>query len=150
MWTRVFLTAVFLWAGWINTHYAMNSPEIYLEYGKLTPVPIYKEFISGFFSSHIQFFVISIATCQFLICLGLVLSKNWIKLACIAGALFGFAIAPLGVGSGFPAGVLMAISFIILYRKYEHDYIWKWQQYRLANKLRNRYQKGRNWEDIVS
>jgi len=130
MWTRLFLGGVFSWAGWVNTHYALQSPEIYLEYGKFTPVSIYKEFIAGTFSKHIQWFVLSIAACQFLIFIGLMLNNVWTKLACLAGVLFGFAIAPLGVGSAFPATVLMAISFLILARSYEHDYTWHWKQYR--------------------
>jgi hypothetical protein len=139
IWTRLFLAGVFLWAGSINTYYALHSPEIYLEYAKLTPVSIYKEFISGVFSKHIQIIVVSIAMGQFLICLGLILNKIRTKLACMAGTLFGLTIAPLAVGSGFPATVLMAISFLILCCRYEHDYIWKWKQYRQSNKLTNQY-----------
>ena len=149
-WTRSFMATVFLWAAWVNTHYALQSPEIYLEYGKRTPVSIYKEFIDGTFSHHIQWFVLVIATCQFLIFVGLLLTKIWTKLACLAGALFGLAIAPLGVGSAFPATVLMAISFLILAKNYEHDYVWYWKQYRYKIKLKNQYSKPGNEEDIVN
>jgi hypothetical protein len=67
---------------------------------------------------------------QLLIGVGLMLNNAWTKLACIGGILFGLAIAPLGVGSAFPSTVSMAVGFYILARKYQHDYIWKWNQYK--------------------
>ena len=134
MWTRIFLAGVFLWAAWVNARTALQSPEVYLEYGRLTPVSIYKEFIAGAFSRHIPWFVLSVAASQFLIFIGLLLKNIWTKLACLAGALFGLSIAPLGIGSAFPATILMAVSFLILARNYEHDYIWHWKQYRLKSK----------------
>ena len=127
--TRIFLACFFLWASYFNSSSAIQSPEIYLDYGKLTSVSLYENFIHGFFSRHISQFVLPIAVGQFLIFLGLLLNKTWTKLACIGGILFGLAIAPLGVGSAFPATVSMAIAFFILLRKYEHDFIWKGKQY---------------------
>jgi hypothetical protein len=135
IWTRIFLAGFFLWASYINLSSAIKSPEIYLAYGKLSFVPLYKNFIYGFFSRHINQFILPIAVGQFFIFLGLLLNKKCTKLACIGGIVFGMAIAPLGVGSAFPATVSMAIAFYILLRKYEHDYIWKWKQYRLPGSL---------------
>jgi hypothetical protein len=135
MWARIFLAGFFLWASFFNSTSAIRSPEIYLDYARLNPLPIYSQFIDGFFSQHITVFVFAIAVGQFLIFLGLVLNKTWTKLGCIGGVIFGLAIAPLGVGSAFPATVSMAIAFLILARNYDHDFIWKWKQYHLpANK----------------
>jgi len=131
IWTRIFLAAFFLWASYINSSSAIKSPEIYLDYGRLSDVPVYKNFIYGFFSGHIRQFIIPVAVGQFFIFAGLVLNKIWTKLACMGGIVFGLAIAPLGVGSAFPATVLMAIAFFILLTKYKHDFIWKWRQYRM-------------------
>jgi hypothetical protein len=39
---------------------------------------------------------------------------------------------PLGVGSGFPSTVCMAIAFFILFKKQDHDFIWKLRQYNRA------------------
>ncbi|MDB5279342.1 MAG: hypothetical protein JWR61_4297 [Ferruginibacter sp.] len=58
------------------------------------------------------------------------LNKTFTKLACTVGIIFGLAIAPLGVGSAFPATVSMAIAFYILLKNYQHDFIWKWKQYK--------------------
>jgi hypothetical protein len=67
MWARIFLASLFLRAGWINRNSALKSPGIYLEYAKLTPVVLYKEFINGYFSSHIVQIILLVATFQFLI-----------------------------------------------------------------------------------
>ena len=129
MWTRIFLAAFFLWAGYFNSTSAIRTPEIYLDYAKLNALPAYSDFINGFFSHYITPFVFTIAVGQFLIFLGLLLNKAWTKSACLGGIIFGVAIAPLGVGSAFPATVSMAIAFSILLRRYKHDFIWKWKQY---------------------
>lgn len=132
MWTRMFLAGFFLWAAYINSTLAILSPETYLTYATLNALPIYSRFINGFFAEHITVFVVAIAVGQFLIALGLMLNKRWVQLACIGGIIFGLAIAPLGVGSAFPATVCMAIAFFILLKKYEHEFIWKLKQYKTA------------------
>lgn len=130
MWTRILLAGFFLWASYFNSTTSIKSPEIYLTYAKLDALPFYTEFINGPFSHYITPFVFTIAVGQFLIFLGLILNNRWTQLACVGGVLFGLAIAPLGVGSAFPATVFMAIAFFILLKRYKHDYIWKWQQYK--------------------
>jgi len=129
MYTRVFLAAFFLWASYFNSTSGIRSPEIYLTYARLDALPFYSDFINGFFSYYITPFVLTIAIGQFLLFIGLILNKVWTKIACIGGIIFGLAIAPLGVGSAFPATVSMAVAFYILLKKYEHDYIWHWKQY---------------------
>ena len=135
MWVRIFFAVFFLWACYFNSTSAINSPEIYLTYARLNALPVYSDFINGFFSRHITPIVLVIAFGQFLIALGLILDRTWTKLACIGGIIFGLAIAPLGVGSAFPATVSMAVAFFILLKKYEHDFIWKLQQYKHVTML---------------
>ncbi|MBS1600876.1 MAG: hypothetical protein JST75_21830 [Bacteroidetes bacterium] len=135
IWTRFFLAALFLWASYINTKTAINAPGEYLNYSRLTYMRLYKEFIDGFFSQHIRQIVIPIAVCQFLISVGLQLNKLWTKLACVGGIIFDLAIVPLGVGSAFPATLLVAVAFYILLTRYEHDYIWKLNQYETTRKF---------------
>jgi len=64
-----------------------------------------------------------------MIFIGMLTKNGWFRLACLGGIIFGIAIAPLGIGSAFPATLLMAWAFYILFRKYGHDYIWKPKQY---------------------
>ena len=132
MWTRIFFAGFFLWAAYFNSTTAIQSPEIYLTYATLNALPAYNKFINGFFSEHTTEIVFSIAVGQFLIALGLMLNKIWVKLACVGGIIFGLAIAPLAVGSAFPATVCMAIAFYILLKKNDHDFIWKLKQYKRA------------------
>ncbi|MFI5151844.1 MAG: hypothetical protein ACHQET_00840 [Chitinophagales bacterium] len=124
-WARAFLAAFFLWASLTNLSYAISRPEIYLEYGKLTFLPFYEDFINGYFSQHITQLVSLIAFFQMAIFIGILLNKFWVRLASIGGMIFGMAIAPLGVGSAFPSTVFMAISFLILYFSKDQDFIWK-------------------------
>ena len=130
MLARIFLAGFFLWASYFNSTSALNSPEIYLDYARPDALPAYSNFINGFFSRHITPFVCAIAAGQFLIFAGLVLNKRLTKLACLGGIIFGLAIAPLAVGSAFPSTVSMAIAFYILLKKYDHDFIWNFKQYR--------------------
>jgi hypothetical protein len=130
IWARIFLAIVFLWASYTNFTSAFSNPDIYLEYGELTPLPLYREFIYGFFAHHIKTLVSLAAAGEFFIFVGLILNNGWVKLACIGGFIFGLAISPLGVGSAFPATVLMAMSFWVLFRKDPHLYIWNLRQYR--------------------
>jgi hypothetical protein len=132
MWTRIFFAGFFLWAAYFNSTTAIQSPEIYLTYANLNALPAYSKFINEYFSEHIKMIVSTIAVGQFLIALGLILNKTWVKLACIGGIIFGLAIAPLGVGSGFPSTVFMAVAFFILLKKNDHDFIWKLKQYKTA------------------
>lgn len=123
--TRIFFILLFLWASYTNFSTAYHSPEVYLDYGKLTFLPVYKNFIYGFFSAHIQPFVFTVAACQLIIAVGLMLNKPFVRIACIGGIIFGVAIAPFGVGSAFPSTLFMAAALLILIRKLGHEYIWK-------------------------
>ena len=132
MWTRIFFAGFFLWAAYFNSTTAIQSPKTYLTYATLNALPAYSKFINGFFSAHITVIVLSIAILQFLIALGLILNRTRVRLACFGGIIFGLAIAPLGVGSGFPSTVCMAIAFFILSKKQNHDFVWKLKQYQTA------------------
>ncbi|HUF48452.1 MAG TPA: hypothetical protein VMM93_11600 [Vicinamibacterales bacterium] len=93
---------IFLWASVVNTQTALDEPRVYLEYAALTPSSRYRDFITGWFSQHITAMVVSIAAGQFAIAVLLALPRRW-RLAGVIGAVtFLLAIAPLGVGSGFP------------------------------------------------
>ena len=130
MWARYFFALSFLSASGLNATMALIDPKVYLTYGSIALLPFYQLFIDGFFSKHISEIVLPIAIGQFLIFMGLILNKSWTRVACIGGILFGLGIAPLGVGSAFPATVSMSVAFFILLLKQEHDFIWKTRQYK--------------------
>ena len=122
--SRLMFFIVFAWASWTNWNEAIVAPQFYLDYAGLTFSALYRDFIYGWFSSHITLAVGFIATCQALIAIGMFL-KGWIfKTAAIGAIIFLVAIAPLGVGSAFPCTVILAIAMWLLVRKKEADYIW--------------------------
>ena len=127
---RLFFVVAFLGAGIFNTWTAIKDPVAYLTYADTTPVRFYEEFIRGYFSAHVQEFVIIIAAGQILVGLALVLDKRWTRLGCLGGMIFGVAIAPLGIGSAFPSTIVMSLAFLVLILKSPHDFVWNWSQYR--------------------
>ncbi len=115
---------LFAWASCTNWSTAIHTPQSYIEYADLSFLNIYKRFILGWFSGHILLSVGFIATCQALIAISLLL-KGWIlKAGIIAAIIFLIAIAPLGVGSGFPCTVMMALAMYVLFHKPAPNYLW--------------------------
>ncbi len=126
---RVLFFLLFGWACWMNWTISRRSPDDYLQYADLSLGNWYREFINGWFSKHIPHVVGFIATCQGLIALSMLL-KGWLfKTGCIGGIIFLLAIAPLGVGSGFPCTITFALGLGVLFRKGK-DYL-------LLNKINN-------------
>jgi len=111
---------VFAWASTANTWTALVRPEAYLEYASLTPSALYRQFILGWFSGHVQPVVLTIAAGQLVIA-GLLLARDaryrWLG---AAGAwVFLAAISPLGVGSGFPFSVTFGAALLVSLAKAE-------------------------------
>jgi len=85
---------------------------------------VYKQFMQGWFSSHVQLFVFLIATCQGLIAITL-LTKGWLyKAGCLGAVFFLLAIMPFGFGSAFPSSFFAAIAMAILFHN-QHTWLWK-------------------------
>jgi hypothetical protein len=120
---RIALTVIFAWACWVNWHTALQSPEDYLRYADLALLHVYKSFILGWFSGNVTWVVASIATCQGLIAIAFLLRGWMFKAGAFGAILFLLAIMPLGVGSGFPCTLVLAIAIaMLIYRN--HDYVW--------------------------
>ena len=127
-WPRVAKCSFFLlfgWACWINWKTILQTPEVYLEYADLAWSGRYSNFINGWFASHAKICVGFIATCQGIIALLMFLREWWFKMGCMGGIIFLVAILPLGVGSGFPATAIMALSLLVLLRKDHDRLIWE-------------------------
>lgn len=116
---------LFAWASWTNWITSQHTPDVYLEYAALAWSSLYKQFINGWFSEHIQFAVGCVASCQALIAVAILL-KGWVfRVGCIGGIVFLLAILPLGIGSGFPCTAIMAASLLVLLWKYNNNYLWE-------------------------
>ncbi len=111
---RLLYVALFAWACSVNWQTAIERPRVYLEYADLAVVDLYREFIRGFFAAHIPAIVGTIATCQGLIAAALFAGGKPARVALVGAIVFLVMIAPLGVGSGFPATVIMAVGCVRL------------------------------------
>jgi hypothetical protein len=114
---RWVIVAVFVWASVTNTRTVLATPAVYLEYAALMPVALYRDFITGWFSTHIPLLVLPIAAGQLLLAALLTMARPW-RVAGVLGALvFLLAIAPLGVGSGFPFSLTFGAAVVIMDRR---------------------------------
>jgi hypothetical protein len=115
---RYLFSFIFLAASVVNTFAAIQDPQTYVDaYGKLAFF-FYKGFIYGFFSRHTTVIVLSIAAGQLLISVFLFLGKKFFLFGVLGGIIFLLAITPLGLGSAFPATLLMAAALIVLFVKH--------------------------------
>jgi hypothetical protein len=108
---------IFVWAATVNTFTAAVEPWAYLAYGGLTPSAWYEAFISGWFSRHIPEVVMSIAAGQLTIAILLSREGRARRLGVWGATIFLLAIAPLGVGSGFPFSLSAIGSLVLMERR---------------------------------
>lgn len=121
---RWLFVVLFGWAFWINLKTAHQHPEDYLNYAVFTPFGPYRDFIIGWFSERITVIVSAIAIGQGAIALGMLLKGVLLQIACIGAIVFLLSIAPLGIGSGFPAPIIAAIGVYLILKKNDHDHLW--------------------------
>jgi hypothetical protein len=88
--SRFLFFLLFGWASWANWTTAVNSPDDYLNYADLTFLPVYRNFILGWFSVHISALVGFIAISQALIAFSLLL-KGWAYKLGVIGAVNFFS-----------------------------------------------------------
>lgn len=131
---RLLFFVLFGWASWANWNMVLNKPDDYLHYADFAFVKIYKDFILGWFTHHIQLTVGVIATCQALIAISMLL-RGWIyQSGVICGIIFLLAIIPLGIGSAFPCTLMLAIALGLL--KAQDQYLWKRPEKRFIMNIR--------------
>lgn len=121
---RLLFSLLFFWAFWVNCTTVQNNPNDYLAYAAFSPFDLYTDFINGWFKSHITSMVKMIAFGQGLIAIGMLL-KGWVfRLACFGAIVFFLAIAPLGIGSGFPATIITAVAVYFILKNDDLNYVW--------------------------
>ncbi len=120
-WVRWVTIALFLWAALRNTQVVLTTPESYQGFAPLTFLPIYRDFIQGWFRQHTMPMVLTIAACQLTIALLLLVNRHGTRRLGVSGALaFLLGIAPLGVGSAFPFSLIYGSALVIMLLKLEH------------------------------
>lgn len=112
--SRILLSTIFIGAFAFNLFAAVAYPNIYLEFGELTPNDFYRSIILGPFSKNPQLYVVFIAICQLFIGVFILYKEKLMNLAMIGGIIFLIAISPLGFGAAFPSTLILASALIIL------------------------------------
>ncbi len=123
-WGRLLFFLLFGWAAWFNTTMALSTPAIYTGYAQYAFLPVYRHFINGYFAQHTAPFVVAIAIGQACIAFGMVAKGRLFRLGAIGAMLFLLGIAPLGVGSAFPATLVMAWAMLMLYQNGSEQWLW--------------------------
>ncbi|MCJ7681531.1 MAG: hypothetical protein MUP70_12450 [Candidatus Aminicenantes bacterium] len=107
---------VFLAAGLLNLFHGITKPASYLDYANMAVFPFLRDIINGPFSRMTTPIIALIAVGQMMVGFFLLYRSGRLnRLGIAGGTLFLICIAPLGVGSAFPASLLMAASLILIY-----------------------------------
>lgn len=122
-WARLLFALLFFWASGTNMYIGISKPDTYLQYADMA-IPLYRDFINGWFSHYNHVIIPLIASGQFFIAVGMLLKDRWVKLACIGSIVFLLGIAPLLVGSGFPFSITVSIAAFLIYRNDDKNHIW--------------------------
>ena len=106
--------AVFVWAAATNAITSLTHPDVYVDYATLTPSGLYRDFILGWFRQHVQLMVLPIAVGQLIIAGLLAFPRDLHRRLGVYGAMvFLLAIAPLGVGAGFPFSLTFSVTLLV-------------------------------------
>lgn len=128
---RFLFFLLFAWACVTNFTMAWTNPNDYLLYSAMA-ISVYRDFIEGWFSDHIVLMVSLIAFGQGLIAIGMILRNQWVRIACWGAIIFLMAIAPLGVGSGFPFSITASVAAWLILRRKDLDFLWKFKSVRTS------------------
>jgi len=121
---RGMFALMFGYAAWINYNLSHTEPDAYLDYAEYA-LGFYADFIGGWFSQNITFFVTLIAAGQLLIAVGMVLRKTFVTLACIGVIIFLTAIAPLGFYAAFPFSITVSFAAFLIIKKDDKQFVWR-------------------------
>lgn len=124
---RMMFILLFGWACWMNYTTVHQQPEVYLEYAT-TSIQWYSDFIMAWFKEHTILMVTAIAIGQGIIAIGMMMRGWWVRLACLGIIIFLIAIAPLGIGAGFPFSITVSAAAWLIFRDKDPDYIWNIKQ----------------------
>lgn len=106
--------AAFAWlfgvAALVNAATALTAPELYLYYADVAVVGWFRERSLQLFMQHAQVTMLAVALLQAAMTGGIVVGGRPARAACWAMTAFLLAVAPLGVGSGFPSTVILALG----------------------------------------
>ena len=121
--TRLALFLLFGWSCWTNALNAFDSPWVYIDYADSAVLP-FKNFVLQLSEHSLKALALLVALFQLLIAVSMLL-KGWsFKGGCLAGMLYCLALLPLGLYSGFPAPILMSLTFYTLFSTKHVEKLW--------------------------
>ena len=115
--TRFLFVLIFLWASYLNISTVLEDPKDYLSYANYAWFRLYRDFINGYFADHSVPIIMVIAFYQLVIAILLTGKGTWAKWGGIMAIVFLILIAPLGIGSGFPSSLILAVAVYLVIRK---------------------------------
>ena len=125
-WARWLFSTLFFWASATNMYIGLTDPDSYLDNARFA-IPLYQDFINGWFSHYNHIIIPLIAIGQFFIAAGMLLHGWWVKLVCIGSIIFLLSISPLMIGSAFPFSITVSIAAVLILTDDDKNYIWKRQ-----------------------
>jgi len=123
-WARWLFSVLFFWASATNMYTGLTNPDSYLDNARLA-IPLYRDFINGWFSDYNHLIIPLIAVGQFMIAIGMMLRGWWVSLACIGSMIFLIGISPLMVGSAFPFPITVSVAAWLIFLHDDKNLIWK-------------------------
>lgn len=122
-WARIIFAVLFFWAFCINMYLGITNANSYLNNARFA-LPIYRDFINGWFSHYNHIIIPAIACGQLLIATGMLLNGWWVKWACIGSIIFLLSISPLMVASAFPFSLIVSAAALIVLKRDGRNYVW--------------------------
>jgi hypothetical protein len=123
-WARWLFSVLFFWAFATNMYIGVTNPDSYLDNARFA-IPLYQDFINGWFSHYNDIIIPLIAIGQLFIAIGMLLRGWWVKLSCIGSIIFLLSIAPLMVGAAFPFSITVSLAAWLIFLNDDKNYIWK-------------------------
>ncbi len=117
--TRLIFILIFLLAGLFNIYTILTNPEFFNHYADKAFLDIYRSFISGYFSQHIQQVVALIGLGQIIVAALLSAGGRLVHLGVFGGIIFFIALIPLGVSAAFPAMLLYILALLLMQYRIE-------------------------------
>ena len=93
---------------------------MYVDYAWLTPFQWYSQVMTGWFAANVTEVVTVVSIGQGLIAVGLLMGGIYARIAAVGTIIFLMVVLPLGLGSAFPAPILMAIGAYFVFRNAEN------------------------------
>jgi hypothetical protein len=107
----------FVVASLVNATLAVFNPQIYVRVFGPYAVGIYKDVIYGLLAKATTRLVLALAVWQLIVAaIILINSTEYVRLGCVAMAIFFLGVSPLGVGSAFPSTLILAAGMLVLVR----------------------------------